>query len=124
MHFCEICDNMFYIRISSEDNNKLIYYCRNCGNENKTLGMENTCILKTKINKQSKVYSHIVNEYTKKDITLPRINTVRCPNQKCKSNTEENIDNEVIYIRYDHENMKYIYICVNCDTKWKTNEQK
>ena len=26
MHFCDNCDNMYYIRIDSEDENKLLYY--------------------------------------------------------------------------------------------------
>ena len=30
----------------------------------------------------------------------------------------ENIDKEVIYVKYDPENMKYLYICVNCGTSW------
>ena len=29
-----------------------------------------------------------------------------------------NIDKEVIYVKYDPENMKYLYICVNCGTSW------
>ena len=35
----------------------------------------------------------------------------------------DNVDNEVIYLRYDNKNMKYIYICTLCDKIWKTNEQ-
>ena len=31
---------------------------------------------------------------------------------------------EIIYIRYDDVNMKYIYLCTHCDTKWNTNESK
>ena len=28
---------------------------------------------------------------------------------------------EVIYIRYDDINVKYVYLCVHCDTMWKTD---
>lgn len=28
---------------------------------------------------------------------------------------------EVIYIKYDNINMKYLYICANCGTSWKKN---
>jgi hypothetical protein len=28
----------------------------------------------------------------------------------------------VIYIRYDDDNMKYLYMCVTCDTVWKTDD--
>ena len=37
MRFCSKCENMYYIRIDSEDTNKLIYYCRHCGNEEDNL---------------------------------------------------------------------------------------
>ena len=30
---------------------------------------------------------------------------------------------EVIYIRYDDINMKYVYLCVHCDTTWKTDNR-
>ena len=122
MNFCNNCENMYYIEISKNNNNKLSYYCRNCGNRDENLGSENTTILKTKIKLDNKVYSHIINKYTKNDVTLPRINTIKCPNQECPSNKKEK-ENEVIYIRYDNENMKYIYLCVNCDTTWKTNDK-
>ena len=38
MHFCNNCENMLYIRLSDEESesNKLIYYCRNCGNTEDT----------------------------------------------------------------------------------------
>ena len=31
MKFCNHCSNMLYISIDETDTNKLIYYCRNCG---------------------------------------------------------------------------------------------
>ena len=47
MHFCTNCSNMYYIRINSDDPNRLVYYCRKCGNEDKLLGTENVCVSKT-----------------------------------------------------------------------------
>lgn len=141
MHFCVNCDNMYYLRISEdEDWNSLIYYCRNCGHENKDLDYNNICVSKTNIVKNEQNYDHIINEYTKLDYTLPRITTIKCPNDKCPSNkeqstkdsdessksTEESLsetseEREVLYIRYDDINMKYIYMCTKCDTVWNTN---
>jgi DNA-directed RNA polymerase subunit M/transcription elongation factor TFIIS len=119
---------MYYLKIGQEDANSLIYYCRNCGYEDTTLTASNICVSETHIKKNEQQYSHIINEYTKQDPTLPRINTIRCPNQECKSNNDEGNkgkgEREVIYIRYDDTNMKYIYICAKCDTMWKTDEQK
>jgi DNA-directed RNA polymerase subunit M/transcription elongation factor TFIIS len=114
---------MYYIRINSENPNKLVYYCRNCGNENQDLSIENVTVSKTIIKKSEHSFNHIINKYTKLDPTLPRINTILCPNQDCLTNTKDK-EREIIYIRYDDVNMKYVYLCSECDTIWQTNEQK
>ena len=123
MHFCIKCNNMYYIRISSDDSNKLIYYCRNCGNENTNLNSDNFCVSKVQINHSEQSYTHTVNKYTKFDPTLPRIKNIKCPNEACISH-EKDSNKEVIYLRYDNINMKYVYLCSNCDTMWKTAEEK
>ena len=33
-------------------------------------------------------------------------------------------ESSVIYLRYDDNNMKYLYICEDCDTTWKTDDNK
>lgn len=126
MHFCSECRNMYYIKISSDDTgSNLIYYCRNCGHEDSLLTSENICVSKTFIKRNEQKYSHIINEYTKLDPTLPRTKTIQCPNIECSSNKPGKEDTwEVIYIRYDDINMKYIYICTNCDKMWKADEYK
>jgi DNA-directed RNA polymerase subunit M/transcription elongation factor TFIIS len=126
MHFCSKCDNMYYIRISDDEGNKLIYYCRNCGNEDEFLTKENICVSKIQLKRSEQKYSHIINKYTKLDPTLPRTNMIKCPNQDCLSNSNEDnrLNREIIYIRYDDVNMKYIYLCAHCDIMWKTDEQK
>ena len=169
MQFCSECHNMYYLKIQDEEGNignTLIYYCRNCGHEDKTLSTTNICVSDIQFRTSEKKYTHIVNEYTKYDPTLPRINTIKCPNQECSSNggsegmeggagqstakktakksTAKKIegeeaaqvlsgkeqaqgakatDREVIYIRYDDINMKYVYLCVHCDTTWKTDNR-
>ena len=65
MHFCSNCSNMYYIRIDAEDPNKLVYYCRNCGNEDKLLAIQNVCVSKTQIKQTEHSYDHIINKYTK-----------------------------------------------------------
>jgi DNA-directed RNA polymerase subunit M/transcription elongation factor TFIIS len=123
MHFCSECHNMYYLKLQSEDADKLIYYCRNCGHEDETLTSENICVSSSQIKRTEQNYTHIINEYTKYDYTLPRINTIKCPNSSCLSNTDAGADKrEVIYIRYDDVNMKYIYLCTQCDKMWKTNQ--
>jgi len=121
MHFCSSCQNMYYIRIDGENPNKLVYYCRNCGNEDTTLNVDNVSVSKIQNSQGEQKFSHIINKYTKLDPTLPRISKILCPNQDCETNTQHK-PREIIYIRYDDVNMKYAYLCSTCDTVWKTDE--
>ena len=95
MHFCSMCQNMYYIRINDDNTNKLVYYCRNCGNEDNLLSTDNVCVSKTQIKKNEQTFNHIINKYTKLDPTLPRINNILCPNQDCLTNTK-NESREII----------------------------
>ena len=121
MHFCTNCENMYYIRINADDSNTLVYYCRNCGQEDKFISTENICVSKTQIKKNELSFTHIINKYTKLDPTLPRVNNILCPNPDCATNTNGK-EREIIYIRYDDTNMKYVYLCSECDTVWNTND--
>ena len=230
MHFCSECHNMYYLKISDDKNgDTLIYYCRNCGHEDTTLTAQSICVSETQLKSGERQYTHMVNEYTKYDPTLPRINTIKCPNQACASNGDKrssadkgkevsiekeevaaaaantseeeelgqsggageqsskkptkkitvkksktvppaaaapaaeslvekdptpeaaavvaeavvaeepdtrvkaisvatkintgNSEREVIYIRYDDVNMKYVYVCAICDMMWKTDNR-
>ena len=150
MEFCTNCDNMYYISIDSEDSNKLTYYCRHCGNSDPMTTKEGLCVLKTEIEKGEQKFNHIINPYTKLDPTLPRIKNIKCPNGSCPTNANEgsgslsggggiaaasaaliDIDGgaakketDIIYMRYDDVNMKYLYLCVDCDMVWKTDDIK
>ena len=123
MHFCSVCQNMYYTSIDPDNSNKLIYYCRNCGNKDENISLENVSVFKMQLKKSEQEFSHIINPYTKLDPTLPRINKILCPNPDCLTNTKDE-PREIIYIRYDNTNMKYIYLCSTCNTVWKTEENK
>lgn len=123
MHFCSKCDFMYYLKATGEEGDKLVHYCRHCGHEADELTDADVCVLTTQVNRGAEKYAHVINEFTKEDPTVPRINTMRCPNQQCPANKGDQ-GQEVLYIRYDDANMKYVYMCANCDTIWKTNEQK
>jgi DNA-directed RNA polymerase subunit M/transcription elongation factor TFIIS len=118
MHFCNVCQNMYYISINEDDSNKLTYYCRHCGNVDDTLMVDSVSISKTFVKSGEQKFSHIINQYTKLDPTLPRINKILCPNVSCETNTK-NEPREIIYIRYDNTQMSYVYLCSTCDTTWK-----
>tara|TARA_B100001093_G_C26518775_1_gene880814 strand:- start:279 stop:647 length:369 start_codon:yes stop_codon:yes gene_type:complete len=117
MKFCEKCDNMFYLQLSPDNENQIIYKCRNCGNEDSEIQNKDLCVLAYTKEKKTD-YLKYINEYTKLDPTLPRINSIKCPNQDCVCNKDESIENEVIYIRYNDEEMKYVYTCAKCDFIW------
>lgn len=123
MHFCSQCQNMYYISIDPDNSNTLIYYCRNCGHKDDTISVDNVTVSKVQLKKSEQEFSHIINKYTKLDPTLPRINKILCPNPECGTNTKEE-EREIIYIRYDDTNMKYVYLCSTCDTVWKTEDNK
>ena len=56
----------------------------------------NICVSKTHIkNSGNENYHHLINEYTKFDVTLPRTNTIRCPNQNCDSNKNDDGQNNL-----------------------------
>ena len=130
MHFCKKCNNMYYLKVMDDDSSQLIYYCRNCGMEDTNLiaSLDNMCVSKTFVTKQTADLSTLINQYTKLDPTLPRINTINCPNSGCFSNlSDDNPDkkeNEIIYIRYDDSNIKFTYLCVNCDNIWRNTKSK
>ena len=115
MDFCDKCDNMYYMKIN--DNSQLINFCKYCGHEDSNLiQTKNLKVFKySKENKNKEIH---INEYTKYDPTLPHMNTIKCPNVDCKSNTDPDVPQDVVYIRYDDKNMKYMYICSNCDFNW------
>ena len=113
MNFCEKCDNMYYMKINAED--KLTYYCRNCGNEQEDLKTSN---LRVSLYEKVSTTQTSINSYIKYDPTLPHSHTIKCPNQECASNGKDKTS-DVIYFRYDDIQMKYMYLCAICDYNWK-----
>lgn len=130
MHFCDKCGNMYYLGLV--EGKSLEYHCKKCGNVDSNIGDSSVIVSKTNIKKKSQQFQHMINKYTKFDPTLPRVNNIECPNNECISNisdfegSEEETEGsgrnkpekEIIYIRYDNENMKYIYLCALCDKVW------
>jgi hypothetical protein len=55
---------------------------------------------------------------------------MRCPNDECSSNQHSGSGgsggapkSEIIYVRYDDINLKYVYLCAKCDKVWNTEQQ-
>lgn len=117
MDFCDKCDNMYYLSVSDDDANTLVYYCKNCGDVNRTAA-KRTNVLKHVVSTHTPMSK--INQYTKYDPTIPINNTVSCPNDKCESNSDER-KKKILYVRYDDTNMKYAYLCSSCDNVWELN---
>uniref|UniRef100_A0A6C0EK66 DNA-directed RNA polymerase M/15kDa subunit domain-containing protein n=1 Tax=viral metagenome TaxID=1070528 RepID=A0A6C0EK66_9ZZZZ len=191
MNFCQKCEFMVYTKLST-DSKSLINYCKNCSWEGEYLntGSDETILVnKNNYNKEYISDKYILNKYTTKDPTLPRINNIPCINNKCLTNLDveektlivkqtdleeltniitaynveksnfdiisindeqvlitfkldEDLDKlrgkeiiindtklicntyikparEIIFIKYDTLNMKYLYLCSVCSTSWK-----
>lgn len=144
MKFCNFCDNMLYIAVDSEK--KLKYQCKNCNftSQIEKKDGESLNILNHNYNAQSKIeegnnldkivdnieecdecvmninytddkhnYQQFMNTNIKYDKTLPHVNNIKCPDTNCEKTTD------TIYIKYDLNNMKYLYFCCNCEKFWK-----
>tara|TARA_B100001123_G_C15065011_1_gene929181 strand:- start:583 stop:960 length:378 start_codon:yes stop_codon:yes gene_type:complete len=120
IHFCSECHNMTFIYLNEEQD--LIHYCEACS-KSESFTSENACIHTTSINKYDNSESINYNKYITHDITLPKIegnSNIQCTNEECES-IKEDKSSSVTYIKYDSENMKYIYICNYCGQKWKNS---
>jgi hypothetical protein len=69
--------------------------------------------------RSSEAYKIVMNEFTRLDPTLPRLKTIKCPRGDCASNGG-GAEKDVIYIKYDSENLKYLYICDVCGEHWRS----
>ena len=110
---------MYYLRLNDaqgEGSQRLTWYCRHCGHEDNNVDQDAGSVLSTNINKRTDRYDLAINEFTKLDPTLPRSRTIKCPTTDCDST-------EVIYIRYDRKNIKFLYHCPTCSSSWTTSQR-
>lgn len=118
-NFCDDCDNVMYLYLDKEPEIPELYlYCKACQNKKKYQGNllynnDHNIDLSESINN---------NKFINYDITLPHIKSdnIKCPNEQCKSITDK-LQSDIIYMKYDNNNMKYIYTCNYCSQKWTNN---
>jgi hypothetical protein len=120
MEFCKTCDNLLTLTKDKNDSNSLFYLCKACNSKTECPTNFNSCLLKKNYGGNEKVfYELFVNQYTKYDPTLPRLNNTTCQNPDCPTNDDKSgKESEIVYIRYSEDKMKYIYLCCVCDTAW------
>lgn len=115
MKFCPTCRNYLYLDATAGN---LLRICRNCGYQE--VDEKGGLVLETNLKETTNEgYKVLVNEFTKSDPTLPHVDTIKCPNEGCASNSGS-AKKDVIYLKYDPVNMKFLYICNVCDTQWKS----
>ena len=103
---------------STEEHDILIYKCVNCGFEDKDV--KGGLIVETILQEStSEGYKILLNEFTRYDPTLPHVKNIKCPTGTCATNTTGQ-ERDIILVKYDSVNMKYIYICNVCGTEWRS----
>jgi hypothetical protein len=105
---------MLYLQV--DEDNKLTSNCKNCNfkvvEENMT--EESACVAIKNFAGDANSFKNYMTPFIKFDPSLPRVNNIKCPSETCKV-----AENEVIYMKYDQENLKFIYFCCHCEHFWK-----
>ena len=142
MKFCKVCQNMLYVNIHGQNMDNLKYTCKNCNytekiqdssssqpvltkrydKTSKTSEQDEKCIMHTNYFDDIRSFQQYQTKNIKYDMTLPRVNNIPCPN--CEKKKESKIgvewkEPEVICVRYDQSNMRYLYFCCHCEHFWK-----
>lgn len=120
MEFCEICDNLLYMK-AEEDDTVLVKYCKHCGFSKKAASAQNASVKvsQTLYSEDQLLYDQFQNKYLRYDPTLPRIrdDALKCPNPDCTKPEQD--PSQIIYIKYQSTNMKYMYCCDHCGHVFK-----
>jgi hypothetical protein len=70
--------------------------------------------------RSSEGYKILLNEFTRQDPTLPHVRNIKCANDACNSNGGRGAERDVIYMKYDAVNMKFMYVCNVCGFTWRS----
>ncbi len=114
MEFCEVCNNMLYVK--TDDARNLVKYCKHCEFSKTELSQNSIKISETIYTEDELLYNQNINKYLRYDPTLRRINDsqIKCPNGECSDKQQQ-----VLYIKYHPQNMKYLYVCDHCGHIWR-----
>ena len=122
--FCPDCGYILFLKqILDEDDldvGKLFNYCKNC-NYKTEFNYKNTLVFKKKYSDTYQVENKIQNDYLIYDPTLPHVYNIDCINENCVSNAPEDrnpAEKDIIFIKFDEDNMKYLYLCKHCKASW------
>lgn len=137
MQFCPTCDNKLHMEIgqlnavpsSPKDfSTPLTLYCKHCSYKrvvdqsasNKDASDTfDPCMYRSNYSSNHPLYySTVVNQYTFDDPTLPCLSEGACINDKCVSRTDSTVDPEILYVRYNDQDLRFLYLCRHCRKCW------
>jgi hypothetical protein len=140
MQFCPACDNKLHMQIGQPDSEAapdaysmpLTLYCKHCpfrksidqtSSDADNLGkIFDPCMYRSNYSSNHPLYySTVVNQYTFDDPTLPCMSDSPCVNETCTSNTKD-IDPDILYVRYNDQDLKFLYLCRHCRQCWHYKE--
>lgn len=114
--FCSICDNMMYMMLNKEQNNKLQFTCKNCNNVEDEANDIDDKIVDSSYVEDVSVFGQYVNPNITHDPTLPHVSNIKCQNAACSKKAEQ--QNDVIYAIIDKKNKKLLFHCCYCKHTW------
>lgn len=122
MRFCSRCDNMLYISLQPDESRdgaplSLTYSCKHCGFKTAE-DASSAPVLSTNYADDQTSYKQYATPFIRFDPTLPRVSDIKCPSAQCSKPADA--PNEVIYVKYDPQNLRFLYYCVHCATFWKS----
>ena len=119
MEFCCVCNNMLYVK--TDENKNLVKYCKHCDYSRIEDNTGSIKIAETMYTEDDLLYCQNINKYLRYDHTLRRINDsqIKCPNADCQVQVNEELQQQVLYIKYHPHNMKYLYVCDHCGHIWR-----
>ena len=97
--------------------NKAFLKCSNCGYAREI--ESGTLILSRVSGKSTTDYLSDMNKYKDMvhDMTLPHTTGYVCPNDKCKSHTDDNA-REAVFFKPNRHSYGIIFVCKSCETVW------
>lgn len=119
MEFCNFCDNMLYIKDEETDKFKVKQYCKNCNFEKPLSEIESSKVINSSSNKTQFNYTSIMTKHIEYDPTIPHIDNIKCPNDKCTKAKDKN--NDIMYIKTNEIYLKFVYYCTYCKFFWENN---
>jgi DNA-directed RNA polymerase subunit M/transcription elongation factor TFIIS len=107
MKFCKLCENMLYA-LEDGDAGSVQFKCRKC-EYSEPITRENPIVYEHNL-KEDMAARLVVNPYLTEDPTLPRFETITCPNGHTGN---------VVGVKVDTQNVVWMYQCGECKTTWK-----